>query len=133
MSLICLLHRKVKCLYQLTISSFTTGQSDMNRKRNNSINENSNHKPKGSSVDNDISANNCYSNELLIHREHPSSTQVACCSSFQFCVLYIFTLWIPCCDVRYDFHIKTMFGSSLPLVVCRRSHILFTLFVFACL
>ena len=91
----------------------------MNRKRNNSINENSNHNPKGSYVDNDISENKCYSNELLIHREHPSSTQVACCSSFQLCVLYIFTLWVPCCDVRYNFHIKTMFGSYLPPVVCR--------------
>jgi len=36
---------------------------------------------------------------------------------------------VPCCDVRYDFHIKTMFGSSLCPVVCRRVHILFTLFV----
>jgi hypothetical protein len=27
---------------------------------------------------------------------------------------------------------KTMFGSSLPLVVCRRVHVLFTLFVFVC-
>ena len=36
------------------------------------------------------------------------------------------------CDVRYDFHMKTMFGSSLPPVVCRRAHALFTLFVFAC-
>ena len=26
--------------------------------------------------------------------------------------------------------IKAMFGSSLPLVVCRRAHVLFTLFVF---
>ena len=37
-----------------------------------------------------------------------------------------------CCDVRYDFHIKTMFGSSLPPVVCRRAHVLSTLFVFVC-
>ena len=29
--------------------------------------------------------------------------------------------------------IKTMFGTSLPPVVCRRAHVLFTLFVFACL
>jgi hypothetical protein len=43
---------------------------------------------------------------------------------------FFFTLWIPSCDVRYDFHIKTMFGSSLPPVLCRRVHILFTLFVF---
>jgi hypothetical protein len=27
---------------------------------------------------------------------------------------------------------KTMFGSSLPPVVCRRDHVLFTLFVFTC-
>jgi len=27
---------------------------------------------------------------------------------------------------------KTMFGSSLPIVVCRRVHVLFTLFVFVC-
>jgi hypothetical protein len=26
---------------------------------------------------------------------------------------------VPCCDVRDDFLIKTMFGSSLPLVVCK--------------
>jgi len=37
-----------------------------------------------------------------------------------------------CCDVRYDFRIKTMFGSSFPLVVCMRVHVLFTLFVFVC-
>ena len=43
-----------------------------------------------------------------------------------------FTFWVPCCDVRYDFRIKTMFGSSLPPVVCRRDHVLFTLFVFVC-
>ena len=30
----------------------------------------------------------------------------------------------------YDFRIKTMFGSSLPPVVCRRAHVLFKLFVF---
>jgi hypothetical protein len=32
-----------------------------------------------------------------------------------------------------DFCIKTMFGSSLPPVVCRRDHVLFTLFVFVCI
>ena len=36
----------------------------------------------------------------------------------------------PICDVRYDFHIKTMSGSSLPPAVCRRAHVLFMLFVF---
>ena len=36
----------------------------------------------------------------------------------------------PCCHVCYDFHIKTMFSSSLPPLVCSRVHVLFTLFVF---
>ena len=43
----------------------------------------------------------------------------------------VFPFWVPCCDVRYDLNIKTMFGSSLPPVVCRSAHVLFTLFVFA--
>ena len=46
--------------------------------------------------------------------------------------LCVFTFWDPCCDVRYDFRIETMFGSSLPLVVCRSPHVLFTLFLFVC-
>ena len=29
----------------------------------------------------------------------------------------VFTFWAPCCDVRYDFRIETLFGSSLPLCV----------------
>ena len=28
-----------------------------------------------------------------------------------------FNIWVQCCGVRYDFHINTMFGSSLPPVV----------------
>ena len=32
-----------------------------------------------------------------------------------------------------DFRIKTVFGLSLPPVVCRRAHVLFTLFVFVCI
>jgi hypothetical protein len=36
----------------------------------------------------------------------------------------------PCCHVRCDFRIKTMFRSSLPPVVYRRAHVLFTLCVF---
>ena len=41
-----------------------------------------------------------------------------------FCVvlLCVFTLLVPCCYVRYDFRIKTMFGSSFPSVVCRTAH-----------
>ena len=35
-------------------------------------------------------------------------------------------------NIRYDVRMKTMFGSSLPLVVCRRAHVLLTLFVVVC-
>ena len=68
-----------------------------------------------------------------------------------FCVvlLCVFMFRVPCCDVRYDFSIITMFGSSLPpvlslykivrssvilllplFIVCRRAQFLFMLFVF---
>jgi len=51
-----------------------------------------------------------------------------------FCVvlLCVFMFRVPCCDVRYNFRIKTKFGTSLPPVVCRRAHALFTLFVCVC-
>ena len=39
-------------------------------------------------------------------------------------LLCVFMIWIPCCDVHCDFRIQTMFSSSLPLVVCRRAHVL---------
>jgi hypothetical protein len=42
----------------------------------------------------------------------------------------IICLPVLCSDVRYNFPIKMMFGSSLPPVVCRRAHLLLTLFVF---
>ena len=44
-------------------------------------------------------------------------------------LLRVFTFLISCCDVRYYFRIKRMFGSSLPPVVCRRAHVFFTLLV----
>jgi len=49
-----------------------------------------------------------------------------------FCVvlLYVFTFYLPCCVVRYDFRIKTMVGWYLPPVVCEMAHIICTLFVF---
>jgi hypothetical protein len=51
-----------------------------------------------------------------------------------FCVVLLcaLTFWVPCCYVLYDFSIKTLLGSSLPPVVCRRAHVLFTLFLFVC-
>ncbi len=45
----------------------------------------------------------------------------------------VFTLLVPCCDIRYDFRQKTMISSSLPPVVCRRVHVLFVLFVLLCI
>jgi len=50
-----------------------------------------------------------------------------CCSSFKFfgvVILCVLKFWVPCCDVRSDFHIGTMFGSCLPPVVCGRAHVL---------
>ena len=41
---------------------------------------------------------------------------------FIFVLLYVFTFLVRCCDVRFEVRIKTMFDSSLPLVVCRRAH-----------
>ena len=35
----------------------------------------------------------------------------------------VFTLRVPCCDVRCNSRIKTMFGSSLPTVVCVCLHL----------
>ena len=49
------------------------------------------------------------------------------------CRIMCLMFCIPCCDVGNDFRIKTMFGSSLRPVVCRRDHVLFTLFVFVCM
>ena len=45
-------------------------------------------------------------------------------------MICVFTFRVSCCDARYDFRIKTMFGWSLPPVVCRMAHVLFTLSVF---
>jgi hypothetical protein len=53
---------------------------------------------------------------------------------FRVVLLGVFTLefLVPCCNVRYDFRMHTMFGYSLPPVVCRRAHVLFTLILFVC-
>ena len=70
--------------------------------------------------------------ELLTHREHLSSPlvlwwfRIAHLLSFLCCLIMCF--YVPRCDVRYDFRIKTMLDSSLPPVVCRRAHVLFVLF-----
>jgi len=44
---------------------------------------------------------------------YPESSLVF--SGVQHLVLsYVFTFVVPCCDVRYDFRLTTMFGSFLP-------------------
>jgi len=52
---------------------------------------------------------------------------------FVFCVvlLSVFTFRVLCYDFHYDVRIKTMFGSSLPPVICKRAHVLFTLFAYS--
>jgi hypothetical protein len=54
------------------------------------------------------------------------------CSVLSYYVFRVVLLCVPCCDVRYHIRIITMFCSSLPPVVCRGVHVLFTLFVFVC-
>jgi len=49
-----------------------------------------------------------------------------------FVVVSVLLIFLVFCDVRYNFLIKTMFGSSLPPVVYRSDHALFTLFLFVC-
>ena len=72
--------------------------------------------------------------ELLTLHEHLSSLPVFCwgprCISFLCCSIMHLSvlssvLWCP-----LRFTNKTMFGSSLPPVVCRRAHVSFMLFVF---
>jgi hypothetical protein len=46
-----------------------------------------------------------------------------CCSTM--------CLYVKLCDVGYDFHIKTMFDSSVPPVVFRKAGV-FYLSLFAC-
>ena len=70
--------------------------------------------------------------ELFTFRKYLSSPRVigedriAFVLFFGVVLLCVFTFRVLCCDVRYDFRMKTMFGSSLPPVVCRRAYVLFT-------
>ena len=68
----------------------------------------------------------------LVHSEYRKSTVTEQHSnSWMVLSINVFTFWVPCSDVRYDFRIKMMFGSSSPPVVCRRARVLSTLVVFA--
>jgi len=46
--------------------------------------------------------------------------------------VYLYVL-SSCYDVRYDFRMETMFGLSLPPVVCRRAHMSFFYVICVCL
>jgi len=51
-------------------------------------------------------------------------------SVVHFVKLHVFTFLVPCCDVRYVFCVKTMFGSFYSHLICRGFHVLFMLVVF---
>jgi len=59
-------------------------------------------------------------------------TQVKKCKN-PLVALLIYVLTILCCVVRYDFRMKTVFGSSLPPVVCMRgSYLVYVICVYLC-
>ena len=47
-----------------------------------------------------------------------------------FCVVIVcaFIYWVPCCDIRYDFHIETMFVSSLSPIGGLMSYVCYSCF-----
>ena len=47
-----------------------------------------------------------------------------------FVLLWVFSFGVLCCDVRHNFHLITMFGSSLYPVVCGEARVLYTLSLF---
>jgi len=53
----------------------------------------------------------------------------SCLSVFRVALLCVFMFWDPCCTVRYDFLIKTMFGSSLHPVVFEGTCLICVIFV----
>ena len=66
----------------------------------------------------------------ILHRGYKTSVHFRVFSVIfsVFCVvlLCVLTFWVPCCDVRYNFCIKSMLGLSLPPVVCGRVHVSLT-------
>jgi hypothetical protein len=80
-----------------------------------------------------IKSRNCYPSWAPdITRGFCGGVHVAHLFSFYVTTYFVFLRWVPWCDVRYDYRIKMMSGSSFPPVVCRRAHVLFALFMFVC-
>ena len=53
-------------------------------------------------------------------------------SLFLFCVVLLFTLWLPCCDLRYDDSWKRCSLHLYLQLFVGGAHVLFTLLVVAC-
>ena len=77
--------------------------------------------------------------QVIMKRKFNSENQQLFCRvrvahvfSFLCCPIMCLYVLSPSCDVRCDCSKKNMFCSSLPSVVCRKAHVLFTFFVFVC-
>ena len=58
-----------------------------------------------------------------------NETQFWCCVKRLNCIAYGTHSIHSCCDVCYDFRIKTLFGSYLPPVVYMRDHVIYVICV----
>ena len=67
---------------------------------------------------------------MILYTRFFGRVRVAHLFSFFLCCP-IMWLYVLSCTVHCDLSTQTMFGSSLPPVVCRRAYVLFTLFMFA--
>jgi hypothetical protein len=55
---------------------------------------------------------------IIANKKHPQSQCHNLTRILVYHLLRIFLSWVPCWDVRYVYLMRTMFGSSLPPVVC---------------
>ena len=60
----------------------------------------------------------------------PVSTCVSGVRVFDFVKIHVSVFLVPCCGVRYEYHVNTMFRSSLLPFVLSGVHVLLMLFVF---
>ena len=60
----------------------------------------------------------------------PVSTCVSGVRVFDFVKIHVFVFLVPCCGVRYEYHVNTMFRSSLLPFVLSGVHVLLMLLVF---
>ena len=81
-----------------------------------------------------VRSRNCllFASTSWVHRVVSGGSVLLICLVFCVVLFCVFTFLVLCCDGRYDCRIKIIFSSSLTPVVCRKAHVLVTLFVFAC-